>query len=161
MVGTSPCKERMAHGIAVHFRLGRGWEWWTTPSVGEQLRWYEGRVPGMEDGKGAPSVEDGKGAPCKEGMACSMKMGMVDDAISGGAAPMGCGALWGGWAWAGTVGPRRHRVKRWRSIRQRERSTRWCGQNRAPRSTLCSYRVVKILYCVVFFSFPFYITSNF
>jgi hypothetical protein len=41
-------------------------------------------------------MEDGKGAPCKEGMARSMDMGMVDDAISGGAAPMGCGALWGG-----------------------------------------------------------------
>jgi hypothetical protein len=66
----------------------------------------------MEDGKVAPSVEDGKGAPCKEGMARSMKMGMVDGAISGGAAPMGCRALWGGWAWAGIVGPRRHRVKR-------------------------------------------------
>jgi hypothetical protein len=37
MVGTSPCKEGMALGIAVHFRLGGGWEWWTTPSVGEQL----------------------------------------------------------------------------------------------------------------------------
>jgi hypothetical protein len=102
------------------------------------------RVPGMEDGKGAPSVEDGKGAPRKEGMARSMEMRMVDDAISGGAAPMGCGALWGGWAWAGTVGPRRHRVKRWRSIRQREGSAGWHGQNRAPRSTLRSYIVVKI-----------------
>jgi hypothetical protein len=92
----------------------------------------------MEDGKGAPSVEDGKG--------CSMEMGMVDDAISGGATPMGCGALWGGWAWAGTVGPRRHKVKRWRSIRQREGSAGWRGQNHAPRSTLCSDRVVKISY---------------
>jgi hypothetical protein len=95
MVGTLPCKEGMALGIAVHFPLDGGWEWWTTPSVGEQLRWYEGRAPGMEDGKGAPSVEDGKGAPHKEGVARSMEMRMVDDAISGGAAPMGCGALWG------------------------------------------------------------------
>jgi hypothetical protein len=144
MVGTSPCKEGMALGTAVHFRLGGGWEWWMTPSVWEQLRWYEGRAPGMEDGKGAPLVEDGKGAPCKEGMARSMEMGMVDDAISGGAAPMGCGALWGGWAWAGIVGPRRQRVKHWRSIRQREGSAGRRGQNRAPRSTLCSYRVVEI-----------------
>jgi hypothetical protein len=95
-----------------------------------------------------------EGAPCKEVMARSMEMGMVDDAISGGAAPMGCGALWGGWAWAGTVGPRRHRVKRWRSIRQREGSAGWRGQNRAPRSTLCSYRVVKIRYAwIAFFLF--------
>jgi hypothetical protein len=89
-------------------------------------------------------MEDGKGAPCKERMARSMEMGMVNDAISGGAAPMGCGALWGGSTWAGTVGPRRHRVKRWRSIRQREGSAGWRGQNRAPWSTLCSYSVVKI-----------------
>jgi hypothetical protein len=34
MVGTSSCKEGMAPGIAVHFCLGGGWEWWMAPSVG-------------------------------------------------------------------------------------------------------------------------------
>jgi hypothetical protein len=33
MVGTSSCKEGMALGIAVHFPLDGGWEWWTAPSV--------------------------------------------------------------------------------------------------------------------------------
>jgi hypothetical protein len=62
MVGTSPCKEGMALGIAVHFRLGGGWEWWTTPSVGEQLRCYEGRALGMEDGRGLHQWRMGRGA---------------------------------------------------------------------------------------------------
>jgi hypothetical protein len=42
---------------------------------GEQLRWYEGRAPGMEDVKGAPMVGT---SPCKEGMAPSMEMAMVE-----------------------------------------------------------------------------------
>jgi hypothetical protein len=35
----------------------------------------------------------GRGRHVRKGMARSMEIGMVDDAISEGAAPMGCGAL--------------------------------------------------------------------